>query len=180
MRTWMLAALTALATAAAACSPSTPTEVETTEVPLEAAEPQPAPELAPMSSTAESITGPATFGQSAYTFGFGQRYAVAEPRTAGAGEPYGAGGDTWAALLQLPEDAEVTVVRVVDEQVPRGAPNGGLCGKDARTAWIAVAAVGEGPEARTAMAAFQGAIAPGSSMLDASLCGTFNYIPKEE
>ena len=179
MRPWMLAALAALTTTA--CNPPAPADdLQTTEPPAEAAEPAPTPQLSPMSRTAESITGPAVFGESAYTFGFGQRYAVTEPRTAPAGEAYSAGGDTWSALLQLPEDAEVTIVRVVDEQVPRGAPNGGLCGKDARTAWIARATVGEGPESRTAMAAFQGPGAPGTSMPDASLCGTYNYIPVGE
>lgn len=179
MRPWMLAALAALTTAA--CSPPAPAdELQTTEPAAETAEPSPQPELSPMSRTAESITGPAVFGESAYTFGFGQRYAVAEPRTAPASEAYSAAGDSWSALLQLPEDAEVTIVRVVDEQVPRGAPNGGLCGKEARTAWIARATVGEGPESRTAMAAFQGAVAPGTSMPDGSLCGTYGYIPTDE
>lgn len=195
MKSWTIVPAAALLVLAA-CSPSAEQpDAGGTEVAMDpaAATPAPAPVPPPpasrptadvdaplldaTSTTSMAITGAARFGRDAYQFGFGQRYAVEDARSASAAEAYSDSGDSWASLLQLPPEATIRIVRVTAEQVPASAPNGGLCPGGGPLRWIATGVKGEGSEARTAMAAFSGDAPPGPAMPERALCGTYSYMP---
>ena len=134
------------------------------------------PELAPQSGTAEAITGHAVLRPDAYRFAKGQHYVVERVATVRAREPWHAGGERWAALLNVQPEVRVEIVRVIDQQLTLEASSGGLCGEGKPTRFIATAATGKAPGARTSLAAFAGEEPPGPAGSEDSLCGTFGYV----
>lgn len=158
---------------------------------------EPAPEPRPvtfeaMSKTAEAFTGAITLS--------------AEPRPGPNAAPrmklVGANGLTfvtelmpggaerapavdWKALFgeevvvtgdAPPGASTVDLHAVVEEVVPNTATNGGFCGKDEPTAFIAMATgLDSGGQPYISIAAFKGNVWPPAAETD--LCGTFNYIP---
>lgn len=75
-----------------------------------------------------------------------------------------------------PGAPSVDVHSVVKEEAPAGAANGGFCGADTPTTFLAMATgLGAQGQPYMSLAAFKGDVWPPASA-DA-LCGTFNYIP---
>lgn len=94
-------------------------------------------------------------------------------------------GIDWKALFgeqivatgnATPGAPSIDVHTVLREEVPASAPNGGFCGPDTPTTFLAMATglVAQG-QPFMGLAAFRGDVWPPAGM-DA-LCGTFNYIP---
>lgn len=202
MKTTMKAAATAMLGVflLAACGgPSTPAEPAPEEMgqddpnaPMEAA-PLPRPVVfEAMSRTAEAFTGAITLS--------------VEPRVGPNSPPsmklVGANGLTYVTEL-IPGGAEqattvdwkalfgseiavtgnappgapsVDIHRIVKEDVPAAARNGGFCGADVGTSFIAMATgLDSGGQQYMSIAAFTGNAWPPAAATD--LCGTFNYIP---
>ncbi|HEY9235702.1 MULTISPECIES: DUF2459 domain-containing protein [Phenylobacterium] len=122
----------------------------------------------PLMRRVDERTGAVTFEAFVIRFGRGQRLVTRPERLVRAGEPR-PGGETYAALLQVPTDSLVEIRRVdLEAAAPGGAP--GLCGE--RPTRQLVLGFWTRPRApyEISMAAF--AATPPS---EASLCGVFHY-----
>lgn len=127
-----------------------------------------------VSNSAMSITGDVTFDGAAVRFEEGIELVTAPERISLTTAAHDETGQTWAQLLQAPDDAQVEIRRVVSQSVSDPARNGGLCGSDeapAETGYIALIHEGED----LMMAAFMAGEAPGPSAPENALCGTFRY-----
>ena len=127
-----------------------------------------------VSNTAMSITGDATFAGATIHFEEGIELVTAPERISLTTAAYDGTGQTWAQLLQAPEDAQVEIRRVVSQSVSDRARNDGLCGSaeaPAETGYVALIHEGED----LMMAAFMAGEAPGPSAPETALCGTYRY-----
>lgn len=127
-----------------------------------------------ISNTAMSITGDVTFDGATIRFEQGIELVTAPERISLTTAAYDETGQTWAQLLQAPEDAQVEIRRVVSQSVSDSARNGGLCGSveaPAETGYVALIHTGED----LMMAAFAAGETPGPSAPETALCGAYRY-----
>jgi hypothetical protein len=87
----------------------------------------------------------------------------------------GAGGPTFAGLLNADPNVGVFVYKVANEKVDNIAPKGGLCG-GAKTTYVAIAEF-IGPDGDWVFrgVSFKGAAAPDPAGADPQLCNAFAY-----
>lgn len=127
-----------------------------------------------VSNTAMSITGDATLDGATIRFDEGIELVTAPERISLTTAAYDETGQTWAQLLQAPDNVQVEIRRVVSQSVSDSARNGGLCGSTespAETGYVALIHDGED----LMMAAFTAGEAPGPSAPETALCGTYRY-----
>src|SRR5262249_18543275 len=87
----------------------------------------------------------------------------------------GVGGQSFAAVLGGDPRVDAHLSRVLDEQVARSAPQGGLCG-NASAKYLAVSEfVDSSSHWVFRVAAFKGTQPPGGAGQDPQLCGSFAF-----
>jgi len=153
-----------------------------TEAPAAKAATPPAPappsgKFDAISNTAMSVTGDLTASEDMLKFDQGQHYRVVGDSVAKGDDRFASSGATWSALMNIGEQAEVGIFRIVTED-PGLARNGGFCGKESAT-FLAIHQGADGGGAPALFVdAFTGEQPPGPTGAEANLCGTFMYAPQ--
>jgi hypothetical protein len=180
------------ALALAACAPPTTKSAPSADAGAPAAAPEAAPtaeaalavaaiprgQYSAVSRTAVSVTGDLTLADNAMTFARAQSYQTAPAGVLDATAEYAPGTGPLAQALGVPPGTGLEVRRVTASQIGSGAPNGGLCGRDAVTFVILAAATGADNMPGLWLAAFKGANAPGAGQgARGDLCAIYTYAP---
>ena len=137
----------------------------------------PAGKFDAMSNTAISITGDLTAVDDTLKFDQGQVYRIAGASLAKGGDRFASSGATWSKMMNIPEQAEVRVFRIIVED--RGiARNGGFCGPQSATFLAIHQGVDGSGSPALFINAFKGEQPPSPASDETDLCGTFMYAPK--
>ncbi len=180
-RTTVAAALAALSLAA--CGRDEPHSVTVAPLPAGVEEAAPPTSTAPprtvegrytpLSATAERATGPVQVSKTELRFEEGQILATAPEGIRFSNERHGVGGESWAAMMQVPELTFLEVRRVTSARSP--TLEGGLCGSRSVT-FVAIALEPQdGGSDELAIAAFTGDAPPTPTAPAEALCATYRY-----
>lgn len=130
-----------------------------------------------LSNTAMGVTGDLEAAGGQLKFGQGQTYTVTGAGVLKAAAAYASTKASFASLINVPDAADLTVLKV-DGEDPAKARNGGFCGTD-KTTWLVVhQGVDGGGSPALFVMAFKGLVPPGETSAETDLCGTFMYGPK--
>lgn len=180
-----LAAVAMLAAAVAGCDRKQPDAEAQPAAPaatapaatLAAAVSVPEGRFSALSNTAMGVTGDLEAAGGQLKFGQGQTYTVTGVGVLKAAAAYASTKASFASLINVPDAADLTVLKIDDED-PAKARNGGFCGAD-RTTWLVMhQAIDGGGSPALFVMAFKGLVPPGETSAETDLCGTFMYGPK--
>lgn len=158
---------------AAAVAPAAPEPAATSPAPVA----PPSGEFDAISTTAMGVTGDLTAADGAVTSAQGQSYSLSGVSTLKAAEDYAATKASFASLINVPGDADLSLFKVVAED-PGKARNGGFCGKTPTTYLVTHSGVDGGGQPAYVVVAFSGAAPPSAASAETELCGTFMYAPR--
>lgn len=130
-----------------------------------------------ITNTAMGVTGDLDAAGGTFKFAQGQSYGLAGEATLKAAAPYASTKASFASLINVPDTADLSVLKVTSED-KGAARNGGLCGADATTYLVTHRGVDGGGAPAFFVMAFKGAAAPSGASAETDLCGTFMYAPK--
>ena len=147
-----------------------------TPAPAAAAVTVPSGKFDAISNTAMGVTGDLTATGGDFVFAQGQTYSLAGAGEAKGADPYATTGANLASLINIPEAAELKVLRVTRED-PAKARNGGFCGADPTTFVVTHEGVDSSGAPALFLVPFKGAAPPSAASPETDLCGTFMYAP---
>lgn len=129
-----------------------------------------------LSNTAMGVTGDLEAAAGRFKFGQGQTYAVSGVGVLKAAAAYASTKASFASLINVPDAADLTVLKV-DSEDPGKARNGGFCGADKTTWLVTHHGVDGGGSPALFVVAFKGLVPPGETSAETDLCGTFMFGP---
>lgn len=129
-----------------------------------------------ISNTAMGVTGDLKAEDGVFTFAQGQTYSLEGAGAAKAGAPYATTKASLGSLINVPDTADLKVLRVTKED-PAKARNGGFCGAEPTTFIVSYEGGDGGGAPAMFLMAFKGANPPSAISPEGDLCGTFMYAP---